>query len=144
MLRLWLFGELALERQGRPLEPISSRRARSLLAWLALHPGLHPRSRVASVFWPDVLEESARMSLRTTLSTLRRECEPAAAVVVATRDRVGIGDSDDVWIDARAADELIAAGRLEEGDRGVRESYGANYARLAEIKAMYDPENLSG
>jgi DNA-binding SARP family transcriptional activator len=114
MLRLWLFGEVGLEWQGRPLEPISSRRARSLLAWLALHPGLHPRSRVASVFWPDVLEESARMSLRTTLSTLRRECAPAAAVVIATRDRVGIGDSDDVWIDARAADELIAEGRLEE------------------------------
>ena len=33
-------------------------------------------------------------------------------------------------------------GLLEEAHRGVRESYGANYARLAEIKAMYDPENL--
>jgi FAD/FMN-containing dehydrogenase len=33
-------------------------------------------------------------------------------------------------------------GLLEEGDRGVRESYGTNYARLAQIKAKYDPENL--
>jgi FAD/FMN-containing dehydrogenase len=32
-------------------------------------------------------------------------------------------------------------GLLEEGDAAVRESYGANHARLARIKAAYDPEN---
>jgi DNA-binding SARP family transcriptional activator len=114
MLRIWLFGELRIEFDGRPLERISSRRARSLLAWLALHRGLHPRSRVASLFWPDVLEESARMSLRTTLSTLRRECAPAAAFVAATRDRVGIEDREDLWIDAREVEGLVADGRPEE------------------------------
>jgi hypothetical protein len=114
MLRIWLFGELRIEFDGRPLERISSRRARSLLAWLALHRGLHPRSRVASLFWPDVLEESARMSLRTTLSTLRRECAPAAAFVAPTRDRVGIEDREDLWIDAREVDGLVADGIPEE------------------------------
>jgi FAD/FMN-containing dehydrogenase len=33
-------------------------------------------------------------------------------------------------------------GLLEEGDIAVRESYGANYDRLARTKAEYDPENL--
>ena len=42
----------------------SSSRVRALLAWLALHPGAQPRSHVAGVFWPDVLETSARGSLR--------------------------------------------------------------------------------
>ncbi len=32
-------------------------------------------------------------------------------------------------------------GLLEEGDEAVRASYGANHARLARIKAAYDPEN---
>ncbi|MDP1849275.1 MAG: FAD-binding oxidoreductase [Solirubrobacteraceae bacterium] len=32
-------------------------------------------------------------------------------------------------------------GLLEEGDAAVRASYGANHARLARIKAAYDPEN---
>ncbi len=32
-------------------------------------------------------------------------------------------------------------GLLEEGDAAVRSSYGENHARLAQIKAAYDPEN---
>jgi FAD/FMN-containing dehydrogenase len=32
-------------------------------------------------------------------------------------------------------------GLLEEGDAAIRDSYGANHARLARIKAAYDPEN---
>lgn len=32
-------------------------------------------------------------------------------------------------------------GLLEEGDAAVRSSYGANHARLAQVKAAYDPEN---
>ncbi len=32
-------------------------------------------------------------------------------------------------------------GLFEEGDAAVRDSYGANHARLSEIKAAYDPDN---
>jgi hypothetical protein len=35
-------------------------------------------------------------------------------------------------------------GLLEEGDAAVRASYGANHARLAQIKAAYDPTTCSG
>jgi len=31
---------------------------------------------------------------------------------------------------------------MDEGQERVRASYGANYDRLAEIKADYDPENV--
>lgn len=93
MLRIWLVGDLRVELDGRRLQAVASRRARSLLAWLAYHPGLHARARVAAVFWPDVLDSSARASLRTTLATLRRELgEEAARQIVAGRDRVGIED----------------------------------------------------
>ncbi|HWC27072.1 MAG TPA: BBE domain-containing protein [Solirubrobacteraceae bacterium] len=33
-------------------------------------------------------------------------------------------------------------GLFEEGDAAVRASYGANHARLARIKAAYDPDNV--
>ncbi len=115
MLRIRLLGELCLELEGRRLDDIASRRARSLLAWLAYHPGLHSRTRVASVFWPDVLESSARGSLRTTLATLRRELGQAAGGhVVAERERVGIVEGPELWVDVREIDRLAAAGHHAE------------------------------
>ena len=115
MLRIRLVGELGLELDGRRIDPPASRRARSLLAWLAYYPGLHPRTRVAAVFWPDVLETSARASLRTTLTTLRRSIgEEAAALIVAGRDRLGIEEHPGVWIDVREIGRLVAEGRRDE------------------------------
>ena len=115
MLRVGLVGELCVELDERRLESIASRRARSLLAWLAYHPGPHPRSRVAAVFWPDVLDASARASLRTTLATLRRELgEAGAGHIVAERDRVGIVEGPEVWVDLREAERLAAEGRLSD------------------------------
>ncbi len=110
-----VLGELALEVGGRESEGIASHRARSLLGWLAVHPGLHPRGRVAGVFWPDVLEESARSSLRTTLATLKRELgESASGVVTASRERIGIEPGREAWIDLRAFEQLVSQGKLEQ------------------------------
>jgi class 3 adenylate cyclase/DNA-binding SARP family transcriptional activator len=109
-----VLGELALEVGGRQSEGIASHRARSLLGWLAVHPGLHPRGRVAGEFWPEVLEDSARSSLRTTLATLRRELGNSAAdVVTATRERVGIKPGPEAWIDLQAFERLVSQGELE-------------------------------
>jgi DNA-binding SARP family transcriptional activator len=114
-LSVLVLGDLAIEVDGHPSERISSHRARSLLGWLAVHPGLHPRGRVAGLFWPDVLEESARSSLRTTLATLRRELgESAARAVTASRDSVGIEPCPEVRIDLHAFDRLVSGGELEE------------------------------
>ncbi|MDX6620007.1 MAG: hypothetical protein QOK36_2393, partial [Gaiellales bacterium] len=71
MLTVRLCGGLQLERDGELLDVPRSRRGRSLLAWLALHPGRHARGRLAGLFWPDVLETSARASLRAALTELR-------------------------------------------------------------------------
>ncbi len=114
MLSVSVLGELSVQADGRPLEQIASHRARALLGWLAIHPGLHSRARVASVFWPDVLDESARSSLRTTLANLRRELGPAGVdLVTGTRDRVGIVPGE-VQIDFDAFAQLASRGELEE------------------------------
>ncbi|GAA4293614.1 hypothetical protein GCM10023148_56250 [Actinokineospora soli] len=60
MLVARLFGEFAVEVDGAPVALPASRKAVALLAWLAVHPGPHPRARLAAGFWPDVVDASAR------------------------------------------------------------------------------------
>src|SRR5437588_12077618 len=110
MLRIRLLVELAVEADGVPLEPPAGRPARALLGWLALHPGIHARSTVAGTLWPDVLDESARRSLRNALSVIRQSLGPDASdALVATRETVGLAGEPRAWIDIRAFDHLVAA-----------------------------------
>ncbi len=114
MLRIRLIGEMALEIDGSGLPPPPSRRARSLLGWLARHPGLHSRGELAARFWPDLLDASARTNLRSALMALRNELGPqAAAQLSASRASIGLPASDGLWVDAVEFAELCAAGACE-------------------------------
>ena len=115
MLRVRLLGELTIEVDGKPVEPPASRRARALLAWLALEPGPHPRSRVAARFWPDVLDESARTSLRSALSVLRRALgEGSDRYLIAGREEVGLAGDERVWTDVAEFERLVTEDQLQE------------------------------
>jgi DNA-binding SARP family transcriptional activator/tetratricopeptide (TPR) repeat protein len=110
MLEIRLAGGLALRTDGATIPPPASRRARALLAYLALNPGHQPRGRLAARFWPDVLDESARTSLRVALTELRQALGPVAVCVLATRDTVAL-EGEDLEVDTRAFRQA-----LEEGD----------------------------
>ena len=150
MLRVRLLGELELESGGSPLAPPAGRRARALLGYLALHPGPHPRAALAARFWPDVLDESARTSLRGALADIRRAL--GAQHLIATREAAGL--DGEPWTDAAAFAALVAEGRDAEAlelCRGEllagldddwivtardehREAQGAALARLADAR----------
>lgn len=58
----------ALRLDGRPLPPVESARAESLLAFLLLHrQAPQPRQRQAFGLWPDSTEAQARTNLRHVL-----------------------------------------------------------------------------
>jgi hypothetical protein len=127
MLRVRLAGALQIEADGHEIVPPRSRRARSLLAYLAAHPGPHSRGHLAARFWPDVLDDSARASLRAALTELRQALGPHAASLVATRDTVAL---EDVWVDIR--DELPTATLLTDlDDDWVLELRSAHEHRVA-------------
>jgi DNA-binding SARP family transcriptional activator len=107
MLRVRVLGDLLVERDGVQLSLPRRRPARALLGWLALHPGVHARSTVAARLWPNVLDESARTSLRTSLSALRAVIGEEA--LLATREQIGL--SDDVAVDWREFERILAADR---------------------------------
>jgi DNA-binding SARP family transcriptional activator len=115
MLRVRILGDLALEENGQPLAPPVSRRARALLGLLAVERRAHPRSQLAARFWPDVLDESARTSLRSALSTLRKSLGRGAdRYLITDRETVALAGSEEVWIDLAEFDALVAAGRCED------------------------------
>src|SRR3954452_12891186 len=109
MLHVRLLGALQADLDGRPVVAPASRRAWALLGWLALYPGEHPRGTVAARFWPDVLDSSARASLRSAAWALRRALRIDDALI-AGRDRIALRCTTALG----RFDELCAAGKLEE------------------------------
>ena len=113
MLRVRLLGGLEVDAGVAGAGVPAGRPPRLLLGWLAAFPGEHARADVAARLWPDVLDSSARASLRTALSELRGALGPAAMHLGATRETVGLGGQG-LGVDLRAFSELIGAGRLED------------------------------
>src|SRR6185312_780966 len=109
MLEVRLAGGLALRTEGGEIAPPASKRARALLAYLAVNPGPQPRGRLAARFWPDVLDESARASLRVALTELRQALGPVADSVLTTRDTVAL-DAPDLEVDSRAFQQALTEG----------------------------------
>lgn len=113
MLRVRLLGGLEVDAGLAGARVPAGRPARLVLGWLAAFPGEHARAEVAARLWPDVLDSSARASLRTALSELRAALGPAAVHLVATRAAVALRGQG-LWVDLRAFSELLAGGRREE------------------------------
>src|SRR5438046_1599943 len=152
MLRVRLLGDMVLELDGRAIALPDSGRARALLAWLALNTGTHARGQLAARFWPDVLDSSARASLRSAMWSLRRALgEDAEAHLVATRDRVGLRDVevDVIEVDALAGNgDLDGAAALGDGellpgleDDWAFEARDSHRARMASLLSALAAES---
>src|SRR4051794_19911184 len=109
MLRVRVLGELQADVDGVAVVPPPGRRAWSLLAWLALHPGEPARGTVAAGFWPDGQDASARASRRGALWELRKAVGVDGAVL-AGRDRIALRCETDLG----EFEACVAAGRLEQ------------------------------
>jgi DNA-binding SARP family transcriptional activator len=119
VLRARLLGALEVELDGTVINSSPSQRPWAVFAYLALAPGPVRRAELATRFWPDVLDQSARASLRSALWTLRRQL---GDWLVVEGERVGLSHGAGLWIDARefAADSpnqalVLCRGELLEG-----------------------------
>src|SRR5271154_1713526 len=112
VLRIQLLGRMAVECDGEQLLAPTARRAWSLLAYLALSPGPRQRGDLAAHFWPDVLDSSARASLRSAVWSLRRALGPAAEpYLIVDRNCIGLAPGPELFVDVGAFDALVEAGR---------------------------------
>ena len=112
-LSIGVIGGLTLSVAGAPL-PLGNRKARAMLAYLALENAPLPRERVATMFWSELPERHARNSLRQTLFELREALSLHNCNVLEVR-------RDDMCLMRGAVDldfhdllDAIAAGRPPE------------------------------
>lgn len=116
MLRFRALGALELtDADGAQLASVLAAPKRlALLTYLALaRPrGFQRRDRLVALFWPELDHRHARGVLRQTLRLLRRSLGPA---LLETRgaEEVGLA-SGQLWFDAVAFEEAMAAGRFEK------------------------------
>ena len=130
MLRARLLGALEVELNGAVIDSPASQRPWAVFAYLALRREPGSAGELAATFWPDVLDQSARASLRSALWALRRQLGDALAV---DGERVGLRDEPGLWVDVREFDRLAtgdpaAALELCRGDllEGVEDDWAVS------------------
>src|SRR2546423_10803129 len=80
VLRLNVLGPPQVVHNDRRLT-FALRKAQALLLYLAVEGGMHPRSKLAALLWPDSEPHAARTALRNALTLLRRllaDLDPSA------------------------------------------------------------------
>ena len=119
MLRARLLGALEVELDGAVIDSPVSQRPWAVFAYVAVASRPVPRGELAAVFWPDVLDQSARASLRSALWALRRRLGDA---LVVEGERVGLHSEAGAWVDVREFERLradnpeAALGLCQRGD----------------------------
>lgn len=104
---------------GRPVE-LTTRKARALLAYLALHAGqAQSREKLIALLWSDRAEKQGRDSLRQALTALRRGLgAEGVALLTVDGDAIAVEPAA-VDVDASRFERLLAGGTPEQLERAV-------------------------
>lgn len=111
MLRLTLFGRFRVTDALGTEIPVKSKKARALLAFLALPPG-KPRSReqVMALLWSDRGDRQARSSLRQALSGLRKTLDEESLSALQITDEAVALDPEQTLVEPASPGEVLLDG----------------------------------
>lgn len=115
--RIELLGELRVVHGDHAITRFRTHKAAGLIAYLALFlRQVHPRERIADLFWPDKEPEAGRQNLTTILTSLRRQLEAAGLsaqdVLLSDRQVVRLNPAC-VTTDIDEFDRLLASASKE-------------------------------
>ncbi|WP_198655022.1 AAA family ATPase [Streptomyces geranii] len=121
-IQVRLFGEIALQRSGRPLTAPPGK-ALELLCYLLIHRDrIHTREVISELLWPDTEPGVARKYLRQTLWRLNTTLQDgsddqggAGEVVVVDPHSIRVNPAAACWLDVDAFEESYAAVRDTPG-----------------------------
>jgi predicted ATPase/DNA-binding SARP family transcriptional activator len=95
-LKVYLLGPPRAECDGRPVK-IGRRKAKAILAYLAVTGEPQARDTLAALFWPESDQPHARASLRVTLSALKKAIGEEWLGI--ERESVSLKQADKLWLD---------------------------------------------
>jgi DNA-binding SARP family transcriptional activator len=115
-LSIRLLGTLDLRLDGRPLPPLGSARAESLLAYLLLNRDAPlSREHLAFKLWPDSTEPQARTNLRHVLHNLKRALPDTDRFLDVRARTVQWRPDAPAWLDTNEFDAALT--RAEDHER---------------------------
>ena len=116
MLEVRLLGKFEVSQDGKAIV-IPSRPAQSIFAYLITSAGTaHRREKLAGMFWPDSLEETARSNLRSALWKIRKALPASASTEYLQTDdfSIAFNASADHWLDAAKLEKLSGSASTDE------------------------------
>src|SRR5262245_54529704 len=122
-MRPWhlaLLGVFSARRADGGAIPVRRRKARALLAYLALHLGQpQPREKLMALLWEDTDPERARHSLRQTLTLLRHDLAALAGIQPLLSGDAVCLDSTLVSVDVESFERLSGSTEPESLERAA-------------------------
>jgi DNA-binding SARP family transcriptional activator len=141
-LKLYVLGSPRLELNDRPVE-FERRKALALLVYLTLTTQPLRRDTLATLFWPELDQTSARAALRRTLFSLSK-CLPEG-LLHADRESIQLvkaWGNQPLWLDADLFRRLLDDWK-HHGHPGL-ETCSACLKSLAEAAGLYRGDFLAG
>jgi len=102
--KIWLFGGLQIADSGR-LISLSSGNARSLFAYLVLHPRHQRREFLADLFWPLAPPERVRRSFSNLVYRLRQALGDSWLAIEG--ETIALHGGPDLWVDVWEFEALL-------------------------------------
>ncbi len=119
-LKISVLGGLRILTQGGETVPLSGRKDRALIGFLAISPGItFSREKLATLLWSESGERQARDSLKQALLRLRRCLYPVAANLLITDRQTVTLSHDRIWVDARDFEALLQDRSVESIERAA-------------------------
>src|SRR6266516_1148404 len=117
LLRLAVLGSPEVFHDGTRLT-FALRKALALLVYLAVEGGMHSRSKLAALLWPDSEPHDARTALRNAIALLRHllaDADSSTAEhnhLLTQRDLLGLDPQAPLWLDLQVVQQAYTQAQL--------------------------------
>ncbi len=138
-LKILLLGGLTIEKNGKPVVGLASRKAQALLAYLVYTERPYAREPLADLLWDDRTQKQALGNLRVLLSSLRKQLAP---YILITRHTVAFNPDSNYYLDTADLLERVSAARRETN--GAETLSDAAVNELSQVVALYQGDFLAG